>query len=858
MAHFPILILLAFALLAALSRHAECDYTSRMRTGVALFALWCLVSLPVSFAAAQSSNEPSPHEQSPHELYDALNALRLDPASTYQIETANRIELRRGDVEIYFEEGKLAFLAPIDGRVTGLVFAGRGHALAFPREVVEKQQMAHFLGAPVLDQVFVSAYVRFTDDSAEDLLRQFRSAKLVAQTDTDFADLSNPFLAQFNAAQSLRVLEDRLSQNPKPYFYAAMEGVEVGSFDALFDLQRREQVLLGQRRKSGNSLFYDVWASYSVPGSVPQPVAFHALDYTLDTTILPDNSLDAAAAVHLRAEFSGERVLTFQLSRALHAETVTDEQNKPLPYFQNEGMSLQERSVLGNDYLHVVLPQPAQKGQEFTIRFHYRGSVIENAGNEVLFVGARESWYPHLGDQADFASYDLTMRWPRHLKLVATGVKIDEQIAGDLRVGHWRSEKPLAIAGFNLGEYASSSIAAESRTIDVYANRQLEQALSNRLDSANPDALPSIELPFNSPNGRNREAMRPPAPSPADALKQLGKEIDSSITFYEKFSGPFPFRTLSVSQIPGAFGQGWPGLLYISTYSFLSPEAQNRAGLSATRQEAYTDIVPYHEVAHQWWGNVVSWSNYRDQWIDEAIANYLALLFADSRKPSQHELRLWLERYRKQLEEKSASSDTPASEIGALPLGIRLNSSKAPFGFEEVIYSKGSWVIHMLREMLRQPGAKDPDAKFTALLRTLSTKYAYRALSTDDLQHEVEAVMTPAMDLEGGRSMEWFFEQWVRGTGIPHYRVEFSTHHTEKGEVVRGKLFQTGVPRSFITSVPLYASNGVGHTVYLGSVVAGGTETSFHFTTQSAPHRLVIDPQMTLLCTTAQTEKTEE
>jgi hypothetical protein len=829
-----------------------------MRTGVALFALWCLVSLPVSFAAAQSSNEPSPHEQSPHELYDALNALRLDPASTYQIETANRIELRRGDVEIYFEEGKLAFLAPIDGRVTGLVFAGRGHALAFPREVVEKQQMAHFLGAPVLDQVFVSAYVRFTDDSAEDLLRQFRSAKLVAQTDTDFADLSNPFLAQFNAAQSLRVLEDRLSQNPKPYFYAAMEGVEVGSFDALFDLQRREQVLLGQRRKSGNSLFYDVWASYSVPGSVPQPVAFHALDYTLDTTILPDNSLDAAAAVHLRAEFSGERVLTFQLSRALHAETVTDEQNKPLPYFQNEGMSLQERSVLGNDYLHVVLPQPAQKGQEFTIRFHYRGSVIENAGNEVLFVGARESWYPHLGDQADFASYDLTMRWPRHLKLVATGVKIDEQIAGDLRVGHWRSEKPLAIAGFNLGEYASSSIAAESRTIDVYANRQLEQALSNRLDSANPDALPSIELPFNSPNGRNREAMRPPAPSPADALKQLGKEIDSSITFYEKFSGPFPFRTLSVSQIPGAFGQGWPGLLYISTYSFLSPEAQNRAGLSATRQEAYTDIVPYHEVAHQWWGNVVSWSNYRDQWIDEAIANYLALLFADSRKPSQHELRLWLERYRKQLEEKSASSDTPASEIGALPLGIRLNSSKAPFGFEEVIYSKGSWVIHMLREMLRQPGAKDPDAKFTALLRTLSTKYAYRALSTDDLQHEVEAVMTPAMDLEGGRSMEWFFEQWVRGTGIPHYRVEFSTHHTEKGEVVRGKLFQTGVPRSFITSVPLYASNGVGHTVYLGSVVAGGTETSFHFTTQSAPHRLVIDPQMTLLCTTAQTEKTEE
>ena len=63
---------------------------------------------------------------------------------------------------------------------------------------------------------------------------------------------------------------------------------------------------------------------------------------------------------------------------------------------------------------------------------------------------------------------------------------------------------------------------------------------------------------------------------------------------------------------------------------------------------------------------------------------------------------------------------------------------------------------------------------------------------------------------------------------------------------------------SFITSVPLYASNGAGHTVYLGAVVAAGPETSFHFTAQAAPHKLVIDPQMTLLCTTAQTEKTEE
>src|SRR5207245_568794 len=247
------------------------------------------------------------------------------------------------------------------------------------------------------------------------------------------------------------------------------------------------------------------------------------------------------------------------------------------------------------------------------------------------------------------------------------------------------------------------------------------------------------------------------------------------------------------------------------------PDAHQRPGLSGAGQEHYTALVPYHEMAHQRWCNVVGWSSYRDQWIDEAIANYLAVLFADTKKNPEHTLRVWLTRYRQRLTEKPAGATQAPVDVGALTLGTRLNSSKSPGAYDAVIYSEGYWIMHMLREMLRQPGAKNPDARFTALLQTLATKYAYRALSTDDLQHEVEAVMTPAMDLEGGRSMEWFFEQWVRGSGIPHYRVEFTAHHTDKGYAVRGKLFQTGVPRSFIASVPLYAS-GAGHGSFLGVV----------------------------------------
>jgi peptidase M1-like protein len=817
-----------------------------MRFAARIFALWCFLA-PVAVPAT---------EQSPHELYDAINALTVDPANVYLLAPENRIELRRGDAVISFEEGTLAFLSSFEGRVTGAVFSGRGHVLAMPRDPVEKQQMGRFLGAPVLDQAFVSAHLHFTDGTADELLSQFHAAKLTPQTNTSFVSQWEPVIAHLNPIYTLRILVDFLSPDPRPAFYAGLEGASTGPFDIVLDERREEQFLLGQAARTAAGTFYDIWTSHRTPNLPIRPIAFRAPHYSLETSILPDNSLDASATVRITAETGKARILVFQLSRALTVDRVTGIHGEPLAFFQNEGMTLQERSARGNDYLYVVLAAVPPQNQEFSLQFHYRGNVIEDAGNGVLFVGARESWYPHLGDAAAFATYDLTLRWPRKLRLVATGSKLDEQEEGEYRVGHWKIEKPEAVAGFNLGEYATASVNSSGHVIDLYANRALEENLKSRLAASPPDGIAVPSLTVGAPSTRLALTAPMPPPSPADALKQLGKEIDSSIRFYEVFSGPFPFRSLSVSQIPGTFGQGWPGLLYVSTFSFLSPEAQRRVGLTPTGQEHFTELVPYHEVAHQWWGNVVGWSSYRDQWIDEAISNYLALLFADTRGNPEHTLRVWLSRYRRQLLEKSPGADEPAGDIGAPTLGLRLNSSKSPSAYERVVYSKGSWIIHMLREMLRQPavagqpGSKQPDAPFTALLQKLVTKYAYRALSTDDFQHEVESVMTPSMDLEGGRSMEWFFDEWVRGTGIPRYRVEFTTHRDDTGYSVRGKLFQTGVPRSFLASVPLYATGSVGGRSFLGAVVAAGPETSFRFHTLSPLRKILIDPQMTLLCTT--------
>jgi hypothetical protein len=799
-------------------------------------------TLAAIYGTCAVAQQPPPRE--PREILAALNRVQADPAAVYKIERGSRIELRRGDAKLQFEDGAFAFFTPFDGKITGAVYSGRGHILATPRDPVEKQQLGYFLGAPMLDQGFTTAYLRFTADTASELLHQFDVAQIKPQTDSSFVNLWQPAVQARAPAHSLRFLDDALSETPRPYFAALLGGVQTGLFDFIYDEARDETEMFGQGKKSNGADFYDIWSSYRLPETAPLPPAFRALQYKIDATIHQDNSISGQATVRLRAESAGQRLLAFEFSRFLTVESATLA-GETLFTYPNDATTSEERKARGTDALFAVLPRAPQKGEELEINFRYRGNVIRDAGNGVLFVSAREGWYPHFGDNSEFSEYDLTFHWPRKLRLAATGTKISEREDGDQRTGHWRTEKPASVAGFNLGEYALASVAAANYSVDVYANRQLEQALVDQLRVNTVEPIADVPRRFGSPSSTAHLSLPPPPPSPAAALKQLARDIDSSIRFYETYSGPFPAKQLSVSQIPGSFGQGWPGLLYLSTYSFLPSSAQERAGLSTSGQEHFHDLVPFHEVAHQWWGNVVGWSSYRDQWIDEALSSYLSVLFADSQKEPDRRLRIWLDRYRKRLLEKGQSDFAPVN-IGALTLGSRLDSSKMPDGFETVVYSKGTWIFHMIREMLREPRTKNPNARFIAFLLTLQKNYAYQALSTKDLQRELEAIMTPAMAIEGRRSMEWFFADWVRGTGVPHYKLEYVTKHSEKGFVIRGKLRQTEVPDSFVAPVPIYSAGGA----YLGRVIAGGSETSFRFVSERDPGKLVVDPQMTLLCVT--------
>lgn len=799
------------------------------------------------FASGAARLASGPVNGDPRTLYSQLNELRVDAENVY---TVKELRLRRGPLDISLADGKLAFLSAVDDRVIGAVFTGQGQVICSPRLAGERRSLAQVLGVPLLDQTFAKAYLRFTDQTDKDLLRQLQEAGAQPQPDSDFARTWNEPVSNLNSSHSMRAMFDLLSVAPEPYFSANFAGGPAGPFDVLDDQRRTEQVLVGRNQPGG---IYDIWASFAVPGSARKLETIEPLDYKVSTKIAPDLSLEGEAHIHLNEVRDGERVIALELSRFLSVESVSTEDGAPLTFFQNTDLSRQQVAQRGNDAVVVVLNELTHTGTDLRLTMRYHGKVITDTGNGVFFVGDRGSWYPHVTGGDHFVPFDLTFRWPRRLTLVATGHVTDQREDGEFRVGHWVTSSAIPVAGFNLGEYQKLSTGSINPKIELYANRELDESIAARL-RANSPSVPG-EMSRSVGGVINIDPLKgissDDRPNPKTVLRHLGGEVLDSVHFFEGINGPFPFEELSVSPIPGNFGQGWPGLVYLTTLAYLPRATQEEAGLGKRTQEEITDLLPYHEVAHQWWGNEVGTASYRDAWIEEGVANYLALMYDDAKKPSANTLNNWLGEFRTALMRAVPGSDQIVADAGPLDFGMRLVSSRTPGAYDVIVYDKGAWVVHMLRQMMRDPAAKNPaarDARFTELLRGILKDYKFRALSNADLQHAAEKLMTQSMDLEGHRSLDWFFDEWVHDAGIPRYSVQFQVHPHGQEFLVTGELKQDGVADSFTEAVPLYAAPREGKTSLLGRVITTGAATHFRFVSPLRPARLLIDPQNTILC----------
>jgi len=142
-----------------------------------------------------------------------------------------------------------------------------------------------------------------------------------------------------------------------------------------------------------------------------------------------------------------------------------------------------------------------------------------------------------------------------------------------------------------------------------------------------------------------------------------------------------------------------------------------------------------------------------------------------------------------------------------------------------MIYPKGAYILHMLRMMMYDHRQGTGDAKFKAMMQDFLASHYNQDVSTNDFKLAVEKHMLPTMNVDKTGKMDWFFDEWVYGTDMPSYKLNYSVTSTDDGKAIfNGTVTQSGVSDQFVMLVPIYLDFGKGWS-YLGSASLVGNST---------------------------------
>ncbi len=454
--------------------------------------------------------------------------------------------------------------------------------------------------------------------------------------------------------------------------------------------------------------------------------------------------------------------------------------------------------------------------------------MFSATGGQIYSVSARGTWYP--GRDAQFANYDATFHYPRTLDLVSAGnVDREDHTEDGIRTTHRVPEGKLRLLGVNLGQYARRETVKNGITLDVSANREFEASLR-------PTAPPPVVR--TDPTTANH-ALRipqvlpsaPPAMDPTDQVDAISNELLAALEFFRARFGNPPLSQIEVSPVPGRFGQGFAGMIYLPTLMYLNPLANLLTRVDSQIGEAFmARLLCAHEAAHQWWGNVVTTDSYHHEWLMESLANYSAIMFLESRMGPKA-VEKALDVYRAELLMKGPDGTTAESR-GPVVEGRRLESSTVPGAANAVLYGKGTWIIHMIRRRLG-------DGNFLKMLAELRRRYETKTVTTDQFR-ELCAEFMPKGSPDP--TLTEFFDQWVYDTGLPSLKLTYSV----VGHRLTGTITQSEVRDDFTVLAPVEIRTGAGKPI-VKFVATGSEPVKFSVEVPGPGAKATLDPGWSIL-----------
>ena len=690
--------------------------------------------------------------------------LNLSPVAS-QVAEVNHLVLSRDAGQLILERGKLYFLSPVGGRTVGAVFRGVGKFTFAPTVPAERAELQRFASAPTLDDTISEAILIFADSTAD----QFRMLSIgSAEIPGDIADHVNELIGSLKGEHegsfSTEVLSPLLNGETTGFFLARLERRRGGA--VLFQINPAVSEAVQLYRPVGRIRWGSNWAVVTefplatplagTAGAWRYRERLRVPNYRLDVQLTSTGSanLDFAASATLTV-IATEAVgpwLLFDLHPDLFVDSARWESGDAAAVFK----------VKDGDDLWVRAGRRLQPGDSLALTLFYQGKhggLIDRYGNW-FYIDPGASWYPKNRQGGDWALFDLTFHSPNWYPLASIGERTDSSVVGKVMTTHWITRLPTPFATFNLG---------------LFENYHVQHPGAPPLDVLfSEEAHRELRLQLRAQGFMIREQSH--------MQENVATDISNSLKLFTALFGECFYQHFYVTEIPYSEGVSFPGMIDLAWGTF-----------QYTSLDGFDEFFRAHEVAHQWWGNGVRPGSYRDAWLSEGLASFSALWYLRSLRRRNTEYFQFLDQYKRDIGDYRG-------EVGPIWIGYRNAAPSARRGYDVMIYEKGAWVFHMLRILMLDVQTNKED-RFLETLRDFYQTYRGKTATTDDFQRVVER--------HAGVPMDWFFDQWVKGTGIPTYHVAWTSQPAAGGKyTVRLRVTQENVPADFQMFVLVSADLG--------------------------------------------------
>jgi len=520
--------------------------------------------------------------------------------------------------------------------------------------------------------------------------------------------------------------------------------------------------------------------SFELPGARPHynpdrpgQVKHIFLDLNLD---IPNQSYHGTCSIELLPVRSGIDQLKLDAVN-LNIQSVQVD-NTPQKFdYDGEQLSIQLQPPTQIDQLLMIAIAYSVEKPQRGLYFIHPNEDYPNKPTQVWTQGEDEDsrfWFPCFDYPGQLATSEIRVRVPKPFIAISNGRLIHTEEDGDCKTYHWSQEQihPTYLMTLAVGDFAEIQDEWHDRPVTYYVEKRREE----------------------------------------DARRSMGKTPQMIEFFSDKFGYPYPFpKYAQVCVDDFIFG----GMENTST-TLLTDRCllDERAALDGRG----TESLVAHELAHQWFGDLVVIKHWSHAWLKEGMASYSEVMWTeDEYGPSDAA-------YYRLLEARNYLTED--SNRYRRPIVTHVYREAIEL-YDRHLYEKGACVYHMIRKELG-------DELFYKAIQTFVQDNAHKTVETIDLLRAIEKAT--------GRNLLFLFDQYVYRGGHPDFKVAYSWDGDSKLAKVtvtqtQADLFDLKIPIAF------------GENFKTFTVRVHEREQSFYFPLEAKPQFVSFDAGNHLLKT---------